>query len=524
VTKKTITWFQPYEFQGAEAPDFSEYPAGGTITGPNDVAITSATLKIKAWGVKAAAVMGQPAEKDAVYVGASKDGPWTALGVNLATSSAMHGQGDSTTEITLSDPNLLLGIQEAKGFFVRVTLEDGNQNDYVKSAQLVVTTSFTYTYTYVPKRIVFVSAQHASTDDPNVSSDKGFVDLLEGEYYEVEYLPGWETLDPNKVADLNAADLVIVSRDTDSATLASDANEVAAWSGVTAPVMLLNSYLAGSDRWQWVDSAEQDARQPYTSIVALDVANPLFAGVTFDAKYVPPVPPEVPAEVPAEVNVPAEVPVDVNVPADVNAPAAPVDVNAPAAPADVNAPAAPADANSTPIHIAEDVNVPVDVNAPADANAPADVNVPVVVNDMVQWYDPNVASGYASFLLTSDAGNGKVLAIVPDTGAILIAEWAAGVPFFATSTQTPAGPRMFFNAGTQRVPDELTGWGNMNLNATGQQIFLNAVAYLLPPAPAPEPEEPVVEPVPEPAPEPTPEPAPEPAPVVPPSTVGVGGE
>ena len=68
VTNVTITWFQPYEFKGT-VPDFSQYPAGGTISDPN-IQITSAKLTIKAWGVNPAGVLGQPAQQDAVYVGA----------------------------------------------------------------------------------------------------------------------------------------------------------------------------------------------------------------------------------------------------------------------------------------------------------------------------------------------------------------------------------------------------------------------------------------------------------------------
>ena len=74
---------------------------------------------------------------------------------------------------------------------------------------------------------------------------------------------------------------------------------------------------------------------------------------------------------------------------------------------------------------------------------------PVAVKNTVQWYDATVASRYTCFVATADAGNGKVLAVRPDTGAILIAEWAAGNPFYATSTQIPAWHRLFFNAGTE---------------------------------------------------------------------------
>jgi hypothetical protein len=416
-TGRTIVWFQPYEFKGT-VPNFGKYPSGGAISDPN-IQIASAKLTIVAYGVGPAGVMGQPAQQDAVYVGAGSSGPWTSVKVNLTPGAAIFGQSDSTTSITLSDPNSLL--KGTKGFWVRVTLQDGNQDDIVESARLQVTAHYTYTYTYVPKKIIFVSAQHPSFADANVPGDKGFVDLLRAAYYEVDYLPGpavgtsyWETLDPNKLAALAAADLVIVGRDNNSAGLATDATEVAAWTNVKAPVMLFSSYIAANNRWKWINSSTQDARIPYYMVKAVDPKNPLFVGVKFDSVAVP---------------------------------------------ADPNKPIDPKDPNSSKL----------------------------VPGDTLQWYDPNVASGYASFIKTADAGSGKVLAVRPDAGTILIAEWFPGQPFYATSGQIPANHRMFFNAGTQEITNDKVNWGVMNLNAQGQKIFLNAVAYMVVPLPQPKP-------------------------------------
>ncbi len=238
-------------------------------------------------------------------------------------------------------------------------------------------------------KVVWVSAMHPSTADANVPSDVGFVDLLREAGYEVDYTPGavagtsyWEALDPNKTAVLDAADLVIIGRDCNSAGVASDANEIAAWNGLKTPVMLMSSYIAAGNRWQWINSTSQDARKAYYDLKAVDPNLPLFADVALDA------------------------------------------------------------------------------------------------NDVVAWYDPNVASGYASFINTADAGSGRVLAVRPDNGNMLIAEWGKGLPFYATSSQTPAGRRMFFNAGTQEISGQKTNWGVMNLNDGGKKIFLNAVAYM----------------------------------------------
>jgi hypothetical protein len=80
--------------------------------------------------------------------------------------------------------------------------------------------------------------------------------------YEVDYTPGpaagtscWETLDPNKLAALDAANLVIIGRDCNSRPVADDANEVAAWTNVKSPVMLLSSYIAANgESWIGLDN------------------------------------------------------------------------------------------------------------------------------------------------------------------------------------------------------------------------------------------------------------------------------
>ncbi len=239
-------------------------------------------------------------------------------------------------------------------------------------------------------KVVWVSARHPSSADANVPSDAGFVALLEEAGYDVDYTAGsvagtsyWETLDANQMAVLEAADLVIIGRDCNSSGVSSDANEIAFWNGLKTPVMLMSSYIAGSNRWNWFNTTSQSARESYYDVKAVDPNGVLFAGVALDA------------------------------------------------------------------------------------------------NDVAQWYDPNVASGYSSFILMADAGNGTALAVRPDNGNVLVVEWAKGKAFYEGSAQTPGGRRMFFNAGTQEISGLKTDWGVMNLNAEGQQIFLNAVAYMV---------------------------------------------
>jgi len=243
------------------------------------------------------------------------------------------------------------------------------------------------------RSIVFVSSMHASTADANVPSDRGFVDLLRAAGYDVDYTAGsvagtgyWEgTLDPNKIAVLDEADLIIIGRDCNSSGVANSDAQRAVWNNAKTPIVLMSSYIAANNRFKWLNSSSQDARKAYYDLKAVDPNHPLFAGVTLDP------------------------------------------------------------------------------------------------NNATQWYDPNVASGYASFINTADAGSGKVLAVRPDNGNVLIAEWSAGQETYAGSGQIPADVRMLFNAGTQEISGQKTNWGVMNLNAEGRKIFLNAVTYLIAP-------------------------------------------
>jgi hypothetical protein len=242
-------------------------------------------------------------------------------------------------------------------------------------------------------RIVFVSASHASGADANIPGDIGWVNLLKSQGCFVDYAAPavvgtsvWETLDAARIAALDAADLVVVSRDNNSSGMATDANEVTAWAKVKAPMILLSPHIARSNRWMWFNSTSVGDRQKFWSLKAANNAHPLFEGV--------------------------------------------------------------------------------DLNADA----------------VVQYADPCVGSGTISVMQTKDAGNGRILATLPENGNIAIAEWDGGIPFYnAVTSQTPANSRMFFSAGSQEASGSLTDWGVMNLTPAGQKLFLNAVRYVMSP-------------------------------------------
>ncbi len=136
--------------------------------------------------------------------------------------------------------------------------------------------------------IIWVSDNKNGTSVP---ADKGFVDLLKAQGYTVDYqgqggtgTPGyqfWRTLDNAKIGTLNAADLIILSRDLNSGDYASNATEVTQWNGIKKPILMLIAHVARNDRWQWVETTGQNDAQPALQAVKTD--HPVFNGVTLDA-------------------------------------------------------------------------------------------------------------------------------------------------------------------------------------------------------------------------------------------------
>jgi hypothetical protein len=85
------------------------------------------------------------------------------------------------------------------------------------------------------------------------------------------------------------------------------------------------------------------------------------------------------------------------------------------------------------------------------------------------------AVGMSNFL-DADPGNGTVLAT--GDGLLWIIEWEAGVEYYDGAGQFAGGPRVFFVAGTQNTAD-VSGWGEWNLTAAGEALYLNTASRLL---------------------------------------------
>ncbi|NQV32054.1 MAG: hypothetical protein HQ515_05130, partial [Phycisphaeraceae bacterium] len=87
------------------------------------------------------------------------------------------------------------------------------------------------------------------------------------------------------------------------------------------------------------------------------------------------------------------------------------------------------------------------------------------------------APSETSFPSPATAGNGTVLASTV-SGNVWMAQWNMGSEFYEHAGQFAGGQRMMFMAGTKDVSG-VTPQGAMNLTGEGQQIFLNAVTYML---------------------------------------------
>ncbi|MBB5353172.1 hypothetical protein HNR46_003426 [Haloferula luteola] len=87
---------------------------------------------------------------------------------------------------------------------------------------------------------------------------------------------------PGDVSTLEAADLVIVSRNTNSGDYATDAAEVAAWDNLSTTVLLGNSYISRNNRWNWISTAnlQLDYALDISGPVGTATVHPFYNGLT----------------------------------------------------------------------------------------------------------------------------------------------------------------------------------------------------------------------------------------------------
>jgi hypothetical protein len=134
--------------------------------------------------------------------------------------------------------------------------------------------------------IIWVSDAYDDKPD-GVPDDQGWVDFLRARGFNVDYQMGpalgdgyWRTLDDAKIAALNAADLVIVSRNLNSGDY-NNGNERDQWNGLTVPLISMAMHPLRSSHWKWFNTTTINTAVPLMQ--PADPANPIFAGATLDA-------------------------------------------------------------------------------------------------------------------------------------------------------------------------------------------------------------------------------------------------
>lgn len=229
--------------------------------------------------------------------------------IALTGSAVIDALGDETTSALvigsaggapLAD---VLLIDLPDGVIAQTGFDTVNGEPAVEGAKVVVRdrmTTYNYTLTYAGGEAAndivllydsFVPAPTVIyvTDSPDVGAngvldDQGWIDWLKAEGYQVDARRGYwvEPLDVNRIAELEAADLIIASRGLGTGNYDA-AGEATKWNSLTTPLINLNAWLLrNNSKWYWMNStaATKDSGSPL--LMALDPNHPIFANVELD--------------------------------------------------------------------------------------------------------------------------------------------------------------------------------------------------------------------------------------------------
>jgi hypothetical protein len=128
--------------------------------------------------------------------------------------------------------------------------------------------------------IIWVSDAYDDNGDGE-PDDQPWMDLLEANGYTVDASfrnQEGRTLDDGKIAALEAADLIIVSRCSNSGSY-DDGDAIAQWNSITTPLMLQAMHIVRSSRWLWLDTTSL-TNLSGSSIIVTEAGHPIFAGVS----------------------------------------------------------------------------------------------------------------------------------------------------------------------------------------------------------------------------------------------------
>jgi len=130
--------------------------------------------------------------------------------------------------------------------------------------------------------ITLVTEDH-DFDEDGIQDDQQLVDWLVAEGHVVDVQRDyWTSFGRTTAAELNAADLIIVSRTTSSGNY-DDEDEPTKWNSLTVPLILMSAYPVRSSHWKWVDSASVLGEGGAPMLEAVDPGHPIFTNVPLDA-------------------------------------------------------------------------------------------------------------------------------------------------------------------------------------------------------------------------------------------------
>ena len=130
-------------------------------------------------------------------------------------------------------------------------------------------------------------------------------------------------------------------------------------------------------------------------------------------------------------------------------------------------------------------NAPADMEADPSTMDVVDPSHPIFggLDNVDMWDETRITDGSDVGIVTNDTmdpGNGTLLATVQASGNVWSVLWESGTEFFDGSGETPAGDRLFMTLGNHEAADPPGfAFGQNNSTADGEQIFLNAIAFML---------------------------------------------
>jgi len=130
--------------------------------------------------------------------------------------------------------------------------------------------------------ITLVTEDH-DDDADGIQDDQQLVDWLVAEGHVVDVQRDyWLAFGRTTEAELNRADLIIVSRSTSSGNYA-DEDEPTRWNSLTVPLIQMSAYLVRNNRWLWIDSGSAIGEGGAPTLEAVDPGHPIFTNVPLDA-------------------------------------------------------------------------------------------------------------------------------------------------------------------------------------------------------------------------------------------------